>query len=294
MAQNRRLLVAIVLVAALGIVARFALTSVEPCNEVYYESGPDELPSFVAVEGYVCPKCEAEIREAYKYRHSRKPSEALPAGIDLVYEKPTENGFCKIHPDTKLEARRDLPVDPRVTEGLPAETEYINRQYVEKGAPPGSVKPIQLTAVISQHDRQSIHRPESCLYSQGWSPTVPPAKLVLPCPALPSGEIVVRQLLMQQSVKGEDGRQFVYGLVVHTWYAAPPDRLTATEISYLFRMFYDRLINGINYRWSSVLISRQVLPGQSPDVVSGQVKQFVQEFAEWAEEQRAEGWRSGE
>jgi hypothetical protein len=98
---------------------------------------------------------------------------------------------------------------------------------------------------------------------------------------------------MEQPVKTTDGRQVMLGLVVDTWYAAPPGRLTATETRYLAQMFYDRLINGINYRWSSVLIARQVNPGQNTDVVSGQVKQFVQEFSQWAEEQRARPKEAG-
>jgi len=287
MAQNRRLLIAIAIVAALGLAARFGLTSVRLDMEVYYASAPDELPSFVAIEAYVCPDCVQAIRQAYAQRHTVDPSTALPAGTALAYDRPTENGFCQFHPETKLVPTRDLPLPPSTVENLPPETEFINRMYAEKGVPPESVSPIDMIVVISQRDRRSIHRPESCLYSQGFSQNLAPVQVALACPGVPGGKLTVRELRMERPVPTQDGRQVMRGLVVETWYAAPPDRLTPTETSYLAQMFYDRLIRGVNYRWSSVLISRQVYHGQDPDAVSEQVRRFVQEFSEWAEEQRA-------
>ncbi|MBN1917041.1 MAG: exosortase-associated EpsI family protein [Verrucomicrobia bacterium] len=294
MAQNRRLLIAIALVAAFGLVLQFGFRNVHLNNEVYYSSAPDELPGFVAVEMYVCPECEAEIRTAWAARHDTSSQNKLPEGMSLAYEEPTEDGFCRFHSGTRLEARRDLPIEPGVITGLPAQTEFINRRYVERDRNRTSVDSIHLTIVISQRDRRSIHRPESCLYSQGWNQTVPPTEMNVPCSGRPNNEIRVRKLLMEQTVKTRSGQPALLHLVVNTWYAAPPDRVTPTELNYLLQMFYDRLFNGINYRWSSVLISSRAFPGEDKDRAAGRLKQFVQEFSEWAEAERHDAERANE
>jgi uncharacterized protein YbdZ (MbtH family) len=286
MVENRRLLVALVLVLLIGIGARYGLTKVELNDGVYYTDAPDETPSFRAVEVYVCPKCIAAIYEAFPKRAYDEQARNILETYRLIYDQMTEDGRCPHHPDQPLETTTRIPVAPGAKMGLPADTDYIARTYRAKAAPPRPGDQINFMVVISSRDKRSIHRPESCLPSQGWTMVTQQTREI-ECKRVPGGKLSVRSLLMEKPGRDARGNLVQYQLAVFYWYAALPKRLTSSEYVRLATMFYDRLVRGSNYRWSYVLISKLVQPGQSPAQVNHELVQFVTEFTDIVERDNA-------
>ncbi len=283
MVENRRLLIALAVVFLVGIVARFTLTSVALQADPYYVGVPDETPSFRAVEVYVCPECTAAFYDAYKSRMLDEEARQVLQKYRLQYEEPGENGCCPNHPDQKLTKTAEIPVHPQVTFGLPEDTEYIIRAYLPKNTRRDrATGPIELTIVISSTDRRSIHRAESCLNAQGWTMQTQ-GTVTLKCKGVPGNKLSVRSLLMETFRGGRRGETVRVERMVLYWYAALPDRVTSSEYRRLATMFYDRLVRGANYRWSYVLVSKRLQPGESPAAASRELEQFVKEFAELAQ-----------
>lgn len=279
MVKDRKLLIALAPVVLIGLVARFGLVQVETTEGIYYETLPSETPSYKALTVYVCPKCRAEIFETYREFRSGESAVAQPEGLQLFYVEPTEDGFCKHHPDTKLEATEEIPTGPQVALSLPEDTEYITRFYFPKDPQEGGgQRPINVTVVISAKDRRSIHRAESCLAAQGWVPLRPPRFQMLLGKELPDGKFSVRSLLMFRDTKDEAGRKTRWEEPVFYWYAALPDRRTASEYKRLALTFYDRLIRGLNFRWSYVLVSKVVPPAESSSAAAKELEQFIIEL----------------
>jgi hypothetical protein len=281
MVENRRLLIALAIVLLVGIGARFGLTKVRLDDGVYYSAAPNETPSFKALEAYVCPKCLEAIYKAYPERmHSDEARHVLET-YRLLYTELPEGGHCPNHPEQPLVRTPEIPVDPGAKTGLPPDTEFICRVYRAREALGQMRDQISLMIVISSRDKRSIHRPESCMAAQGW--TLQTQQTVsYPSPSVPGGTLNVRSLLMERPDRDERGNLVRQQSVVLYWYAALPDRLTSSEYKRLATMFFDRLVKGSNYRWSYVLISRLVQPGQNPADVAKELERFVTEFTEMA------------
>lgn len=284
MVENRRLLIALAAVLVLGVVARFALTSVHTSEGVYYASIPDELPDFTAREVYVCPECLREHEQAYMDLLSHKPADDRLEKYPPYYARPGPDGRCPNHPDVPMMTTTEIPVSPRVKISLPEDTEYTNREYFPRD-PQRSAFPtsIELTVVVSSTDRRSIHRAESCLRAQKWEPGRDAYHTTIPIADDPDRTMTVRSLLMWNEVPTESGQTARWNLVVVYWYAALPDRITSSEYRRLALMFYDRLVRGLNYRWCYVLVSKRFPPGVSEDAISEELEKFVAQFTECAE-----------
>jgi len=283
MAENRRLLIALAVVLLVGVVVRFGLPRVRPTEGVYYADLPDETPSFRAIEVYVCPKCLEALFQAMKKRAHDEAAQYALSNFGLYYREPGENGCCIHHPDQPLTKTTEIPVHPNVVLGLAEDTEYINRIYIEKDAPDDRrLMPIQVTVVISAKDRRSIHRAESCLKGQGWAEHSQ-GFLTVKSESVPSGELTVRHIVMERVAKDERNRPFTDRIVVLYWYAALPERVTASEYKRHAMAFYDCIIKGVNYRWSYVLVQRRVNPnGGNPVAVSQKLEKLVTEITELA------------
>jgi hypothetical protein len=295
MVENRKLLIALVPVVLIGLVARFGLVRVRSMEGVYYERLPNETANYKAVTVYVCPKCRQAVMDAFLEFRAGRSSVGRPEDCQLFYREPTESGFCKYHPDTRLEATVDVPIGPETKFGLPEDTKFITHYYVAKDSPPeAALRPIDVTVVISAKDRRSIHRAESCLQAQRWTPLRAPRFEMLRGKGLPGGTFAVRSLLMFRDVPTESGQQFRWELPVYYWYAALPDRRTSSEYKRLILTFYDRLIRGLNFRWSYVLVSRPVPMGQSSSATAKEIERFIMEFVEEIEKDRAAGGVSAE
>jgi len=271
-------------VFVVGVVARFALTSVHTSEGVYYASIPDELPDFVARVVYVCPECLKEHEQAYRELFGHTGSEELLDKYPLFYASPGPDGRCPNHPDVVLTGTTKMPADPRVMFSLPPDTEYVNREYLLKDARRSAYPaPIKLTIVISSTDRRSIHRAESCLTSQKWSASREALHRTIQIGDDPDNTITVRSLLMWTDIQAENGQTYRLNLAVAYWYAALPDRVTSSEYRRLALMFYDRLVRGLNYRWCYVLVAKRFVPGVNEDAIIEELDRFVAQFVELAE-----------
>lgn len=284
MVENRRLLIALAAVFLLGVVARFALTNVHTSEGVFYAGIPDELPDFVAREVYICPECLKKHEQAYLDLFTHKEAEESLDKYQPYYASPGPDGRCPNHPDVTMVTTANMPVSARVKFSLPPDTEYVNREYLlrdpRRSAYPS---PIEFTLVISSTDRRSIHRAESCLRSQRWSPSREAYHTTIPIGNDPDKAMTVRSLLMWTDVQTDTGQTVRLNLAVMYWYAALPDRVTSSEYRRLALMFYDRLIRGLNYRWCYVLVSKRFVPGVSEDAITKELEQFVSQFARLAE-----------
>ncbi len=285
MVENRRLLIALATVLLLAIVARFGLTSVHTSEGVYYASIPDELTDFTAREVYVCPECLKEHKQAYVDLLNHKEAAERLEKYQAYYAVPGPDGRCPIHPNIPMRSTTDIPVSPRVEFSLPEDTDFVTREYLPKDPqrsayPPA---PIELTIVISSANKRSIHRAETCLSAQRWQHSRQAYHTTIPIGGNPNKTITVRSLLMWNEVQTENGQTMRWNLAVMYWYSALPDRITSSEYRRLALMFYDRLIRGLNYRWSYVLVSKRFPPGVSEDAITNELEQFVAQFAEFAE-----------
>jgi hypothetical protein len=282
MVENRRLLIALIAVIILGVVARFGLTSVHTSEEIYYAAVPDELPDFAAQHVYVCPECLEEHNKAYVDLIEHQDAAERLGKYPLYRLEPGPDGRCPIHSDTSLKKTTDIPTDPRVEFGLPEDTEFVTRMYLpkqpERSAFPPT--PIEVTIVISSTDKRSIHRAESCLTSQAWHHKRQAYHIAVPIGGDPNNTITVRSLLMWRDFQNEAGQTQRRNLAVLYWYAALPDRVTSSEYRRLALMFYDRLVRGINFRWSYVLVSKSFPPGVSEDAITEELEHFVAQFVE--------------
>ena len=284
MVENRRLLIALAAVFVLGIVARFALTSVHTSEGVYYASIPDELPDFTAQDVYVCPECLREHEQAYvdllKHKDAADRLEKYPP----YYAQPGPDGRCPIHADVPMRKTTDIPVSPQVEFGLPEGTEFVNREYLPKDPQRSAYPtPIDLTIVISSANKRSIHRAESCLTAQRWQHSRQAYHTTIPIGGDLNRMITVRSLLMWNEGQTESGQTVRANLAVMYWYSALPDRVTSSEYRRLALMFYDRLVRGLNYRWSYVLVAKRFPPGVSEDAITDELEQFIAQFTEFAE-----------
>jgi len=287
MVENRRLLIVLALAILVGIGARFGLSKVPLSEGVYYREVPDETAHFKALDVYACDTCRDEIYDAVKNRLTREDADEVLATLDLYYNEFGQDGCCPNHPGQPLVKTTRIPIHPQVKFGLPEDTDYIKRIYLPKVPPSmGRPVPIELTIVISSKDRRSIHRAESCMNSQGWTINTR-TKKTLACKGVPGGTLSVMSLLMDRTIPGQNGQPMNLQCVVFYWYAALPDRLTSSEYRRLALMFYDRLVKGLNFRWSYVLITQIVPPGVRAAAVDRQLERFVNELVEGIEDTEA-------
>jgi EpsI family protein len=136
----------------------------------------------------------------------------------------------------------DIEVSPVELEFLPQDTLFVKRHYTKEGL--GSVF---LVVVFSGEDRRSIHRPEVCYPSQGWTirgKSVYPVTLDHPIQTLKTARLDIAY--------GKE--MFGRSEIVLYWFMGN-HRITASHLKRVLLMGFDRCFLGRNYRWAFVRIS---------------------------------------
>jgi exosortase len=130
---------------------------------------------------------------------------------------------------------------------LPADTGYSRTTYVSLEDP---TKQVFLSIVLSGRDRTSIHRPELCLVSQGW--TIRGSflsRFVFPGTSTAFPATVLR---VEKDVATPRGRVVVPQLFAY--YFVGSDRVVATHWERLARDAWDRVVHGRSDRWAYVVV----------------------------------------
>lgn len=147
------------------------------------------------------------------------------------------------------------PVMRKVLDWLPKDTTYGQRVYRAKDG-----FGIQVSTVLMGKDRTSIHQPQFCLNSQGWSTDLQElTSILLKEPVeyeLPVMKITTRSIY--RDVKGE--QQTAAGVFVY-WFVADK-QLTARHGQRMWWMARDLLRTGVLQRWAYVTCFSPCPPGE--------------------------------
>jgi len=281
MAKNRRLVI-IIVILLLATVCRFAFVSVPTIPGKYFDRPlPDQLEHWSAQEFYTCPKCreiiEKEVKEK-KLEHD--PNARL---FFFVQELKVQDGKCPFHNiDISGSKTVDLPTSPVVIRALPEDTEFVNRIYLngkflvnkEQGyidLAPGS-QLLNVSIVTSGKDKRSIHRAERCLQSQG-NQMISHKRIWLDIPKSKRKKLDVTAIRLQRTMEnGNIDRSMAM------YFYAGNTRVTADNFKRIAYMAWDRMIVGMNYRWSYILMTARVYPGRTYKDTEKAMLQFVTEL----------------
>jgi EpsI family protein len=152
---------------------------------------------------------------------------------------------------------KDGVISKAEREMLASDTQFCRKTYSD-----GLGDQILVSIVLSGHDLDnSIHRPERCLPSQGWT-IQDTNKLYLPVPAAPGGSLPVTRLhdYRQESYKGQVYK--VYNLNYY-WFIGYSD-ITASHLRREYVDMRDRLLYGYNQRWAYVTVAAEITQGLTP------------------------------
>jgi EpsI family protein len=221
------------------------------------------------VEVFVCAQCLKELEEAVRARRSPKNPKARMAYV----ESELEDRSCPTH-KLVLARTTDLPVSFLVKETLPAGTLFFKKVYrkTSSGNAPG--REVLVTVVTSGRDKRSIHRPERCLPAQGWQ-LVSRDRLALPMKSRSDAAFKPTRLVVQNK---QDRRE-----VVLYWFMSR-NRITGSNFKRLAWGWWDRVIQGVNCRWSYALLF-------SP--AEGSVAETSQRMAQFASQMLPLVYRGG-
>ena len=166
-----------------------------------------------------------------------------PAGIELAL--PASIGEWQ---------GSDEPVSKAERDQLGAETEFARKVYKNAGG-----EAIFVSVVLAGSDMNtSIHRPERCLPSQGWTITSTGTA------AVPLGgpfDAVLRTTRLRNvKVRLSNGRPFTICSLDYYWFVGCRE----TTPSHTVRMLIDirdRLLSGYNQRWAYITVAAPVTGG---------------------------------
>jgi hypothetical protein len=166
------------------------------------------------------------------------------------------------------------PISKKVCDWLPKDTTYGQRFYHTTNG-----FGIQAMSVLMGKDRTTIHKPQYCLTSQGWS--ISPGELtVIPISRPMAYDLPVMKLTARQTYRDKHGReQTVAGVFVY-WFVADK-QLTANHGELMWRIGSDLLRTGVLQRWAYVTWFSTCAPGQEEvayarmrEVIAAAVPQF--------------------
>lgn len=136
---------------------------------------------------------------------------------------------------------------------LPADTGMVRKYYLR----PNGQQPIHTTIVLSGDDRSSIHRPQVCMTAAGHEITASRAIRIPLVGREAPLEIMV--LDMAKAYQLPDGQPALYTSYYAYWFVGK-NRETASHLTRMFWMGYDRVVHGVSHRWAYIAMSGERLP----------------------------------
>lgn len=146
---------------------------------------------------------------------------------------------------------KEMPVPFLVEKVLPAGTEFLRKSYRAPAAGDVSAAEVLVTVVTSGANRRSIHRPERCLQGQGWQ-IVSRDRWGIPVSTGSRAQLEVTRLVIRRVWLEEKQKMEVKAVVLY-WFMGH-DRLTGNNSKRLLWGWWDRVVRGLNYRWSYALL----------------------------------------
>jgi EpsI family protein len=140
-------------------------------------------------------------------------------------------------------------------EQLAADTAFARRLYTN------AFGDSMLASIVlaGEDPDNSLHRPERCLPSQGW--TVLDSKTVtINDPAFPEGSLKVTRLRNQQKVEDSKGKTHIIYNLNYYWFVGY-NHVTPSAIDRALIDIHDRVAKGYNQRWAYVTIASTVTEG---------------------------------
>lgn len=152
-----------------------------------------------------------------------------------------------------LESKRDN-LSQIELQTLPADTLFGRRTY-------RSARNFYVTTsvVVMGEDSRSIHKPEICLPSQGWSITEQPATIHMKKPV--PYDLPVMKVIGSKTLTSNDGRSQPVKTVFVYWFVAEND-ITASHLTRMWRMGEEMLRTGTLQRWAYIAFIAHCYPGQ--------------------------------
>jgi EpsI family protein len=175
---------------------------------------------------------------------------------------------------------RDLQVGEAEHNALGWETEFSRKTYNDARG-----NEIQATVVLAGRDMNtSIHRPEWCLPSQGWTIAESGKKTI---DLDGRGALVATRLSNMRFIPdsktgkpmlGNDGNPFVLRNLDYYWFVGH-NNLTESHLGRNLIDIRDRLLKGYNQRWAFVTVTANVTAGlQRNGLTEAQTDEMLQQF----------------
>jgi EpsI family protein len=161
----------------------------------------------------------------------------------IAMSLPAQLGVWKGEPEEVSDIER---------RGLPRDTEFERKRYWD-----GAGHEMYCSIVLAGKHSQSIHRPETCLPTQGWSLTDSRYEEV----PLEPGPLTVRALKIHHPARQGQSGGGVERLCYY-WFMGK-DRLTASHFERIFLTSYDRLLHNVSHRWAYITVTTILPPGAS-------------------------------
>jgi EpsI family protein len=169
---------------------------------------------------------------------------------------------------------RPAPVTDTERQGLPQDTEFERKFYRDAAG-----NEVYCSIVLAGKDSRSIHRPETCLPSQGWE-VLDGRYEDVPVNANGVEMLQVRALKIFRRSQGE-GADAGSERLNYYWFMGK-DRVTASHIQRVVWNSYDRIVHSVNHRWAYITVSVVVPRGggaaataASEEAVRAVVRGFV-------------------
>jgi len=165
----------------------------------------------------------------------------------------------------------DQQITERERQVLASDTEFARKLYTD-----GAGNQIFASIVLSGHDLDnSIHRPERCLPSQGW--TIADSKQ-LNIPIAGRQNLKVTRLRNVAPVSAQNGKIISIYNLNYYWFVGYR-HLTASHLERTFLDIQDRILKGYNQRWAYVTVTSTITKDLMPFGLSEeQTDKMIQEF----------------
>jgi hypothetical protein len=157
---------------------------------------------------------------------------------------------------------------------LPKDTLFARDSYAPIGTPHGPAR-ILCSIILSGAERRSIHRPERCLPSQGWTIVNSHTEHV---PLASGRNLGVTALLLEKPVVLSDGTRVDRRQYFLYWFVGKGIS-TPSQTTRILMTYWDMLINRVNQRWAYVIVAKDIPPdwagGPTPEQTLAELKQFI-------------------
>ena len=158
---------------------------------------------------------------------------------------------------------KDVDVSPEEEIFLPEDTLFVKRFFSKPGT--GEV---YLVVVFSGKDRRSIHRPEVCYPSQGWSINNKTTCYIDVDHPIKTLKTTSLDITFRKSKKGRTD-------LVFYWFMGN-NRITGTHLKRVILTGLDRCMYGRNYRWAFLRLSVPVTKTKEQALFTA--KEFIKDL----------------